>query len=68
MTNSGKRVSWVTAAAAESVKPARLRWGGWLTVVVSGRRKDALEAVVAGIYKERRQAEASCWMSASPMT
>ena len=48
MSNSGKRVAWVTGggsgigeAAAEA-----LATDGWI-VVVSGRRKDALEGVVS---------------------
>jgi NADP-dependent 3-hydroxy acid dehydrogenase YdfG len=59
MTKGGKRVAWVTGggtgigeAGAEA-----LAADGW-TVVVSGRRKDALDAVVAKIQKSGRQAEA----------
>src|ERR1700710_793020 len=59
MTNNGKRVAWVTGggsgigeAGAES-----LAADGW-TVVVSGRRKDALDMVVAKITKSGGKAEA----------
>jgi NADP-dependent 3-hydroxy acid dehydrogenase YdfG len=65
MTISGKRVAWVTGggsgigeAGAES-----LAADGW-TVVVSGRRKDALDAVVKAAARPRR----SYSMSASLMT
>src|SRR3978361_694695 len=59
MSNNGKRVAWVTGggsgigeAGAES-----LAADGW-TVVVSGRRKDALDAVVTKIAKSGGKAEA----------
>src|SRR5260221_4970445 len=59
MSNNGKRVAWVTGggsgigeAGAES-----LAADGW-TVVVSGRRRDALDAVVAKIAKSGGKAEA----------
>jgi NADP-dependent 3-hydroxy acid dehydrogenase YdfG len=59
MTNSGKRVAWVTGggsgigeAAAEA-----LAVDGWI-VVVSGRRKDALDQVVGNIGKKGGKAEA----------
>jgi NADP-dependent 3-hydroxy acid dehydrogenase YdfG len=59
MTKSGKRVAWVTGggtgigeAGAEALAAE-----GW-TVVVSGRRKDALDAVVAKIVKAGGSAEA----------
>jgi NADP-dependent 3-hydroxy acid dehydrogenase YdfG len=59
MTKDGKRVAWVTGggtgigeAGAEA-----LAADGW-TVVVSGRRKDALDAVAAKIVKAGGAAEA----------
>src|SRR6266851_5388884 len=59
MSNNGKRVAWVTGggsgigeAGAESLAAE-----GW-TVVVSGRRKDVLDAVVANITKSGGKAEA----------
>ena len=59
MTNGGKRVAWVTGggtgigeAGAEA-----LAADGW-TVVVSGRRKQALDAVVAKVIAAGGQAEA----------
>ena len=59
MTKSGKRVAWVTGggrgigeAGAEA-----LAADGWI-VVVSGRRREALDAVVAKIAKAGGQAEA----------
>jgi NADP-dependent 3-hydroxy acid dehydrogenase YdfG len=59
MSNNGKRVAWVTGggsgigeAGAES-----LAADGWI-VVVSGRRKDALDAVVAKITRTGGKAEA----------
>ena len=59
MTKGGKRVAWVTGggtgigeAGAEA-----LAADGW-TVVVSGRRKEALDAVVAKIIAAGGQAEA----------
>ncbi len=70
MSNNGKRVAWVTGggsgigeAGAES-----LAADGW-TVVVSGRRKDALEAVVAEDHQEAAaRPRRSRWMSATPLT
>jgi NADP-dependent 3-hydroxy acid dehydrogenase YdfG len=59
MTNGGKRVAWVTgggsgigAAGAEALAAE-----GW-TVVVSGRRKDALNAVLAKIAEAGGKADA----------
>lgn len=59
MTNNGKRVAWITgggsgigAAGAEALA------ADGFTVVVSGRRPDALEAVTAGILAKGGAAEA----------
>ena len=59
MTNGGKRVAWVTGGGTGIGEAGveALAADGW-TVVVSGRRKDALDAVVAKIQKSRGQAEA----------
>lgn len=59
MTNGGKRVAWVTGGGSGigEAGAEALATDGW-TVVVSGRRKDALEQVVAKIAKSGGKAEA----------
>src|SRR5216683_4194442 len=59
MTNSGKRVAWVTGGGSGigEAGAEALAADGW-TVVVSGRRKDALDAVVVKITKSGGKAEA----------
>ena len=59
MTNGGKRVAWVTGGGSGigEAGAEALASDGW-TVVVSGRRKDALEAVAAKIKKAGGEAEA----------
>ena len=59
MTNGGKRVAWVTGGGSGigEAGAEALAADGW-TVVVSGRRKDALDAVVSKIAKNGGEAEA----------
>src|SRR3984885_9903459 len=59
MTNSGKRVSWVTGGGSgiSEAGAVALAADGW-TVGVSGRRRDALETVVAKITGNGGKAEA----------
>jgi NADP-dependent 3-hydroxy acid dehydrogenase YdfG len=58
MTNGGKRVAWVTGGGSGigEAGAQALAADGW-TVVVSGRRQDALEQVVAKITKNGGKAE-----------
>ena len=59
MESGGKRVAWVTGGGSGigEAGAEALAADGW-TVVVSGRRKDALEAVVAKIASRGGNAEA----------
>src|SRR3954453_22371582 len=59
MTKNGKRVAWVTGGGSGigEAGAEALAADGW-TVVVSGRRKDALDAVVGKITKTGGAAEA----------
>ena len=59
MSNNGKRVAWVTGGGSGIGESGAefLAADGW-TVVVSGRRKEELERVVANITKKGGKAEA----------
>jgi NADP-dependent 3-hydroxy acid dehydrogenase YdfG len=59
MTNSGKRVAWVTGGGSGigEAGAEALAAEGW-AVIVSGRRKDALDAVVTKITSRGGNAEA----------
>ena len=59
MSNNGKRVAWVTGGGSGigEAGAEALASDGW-TVVVSGRRKDALQTVVGKISKAGGKAEA----------
>src|SRR5260370_3000920 len=59
MSNNGKRVAWVTGGGSGIGEAGADMLGaeGW-PVVVEGRRKDALDAVVAKIDKSGGKAEA----------
>src|SRR6476660_7478169 len=59
MSNNGKRVAWVTGGGSGIGESGAefLAADGW-TVVISGRRKEELERVVANITKKGDKAEA----------
>ena len=56
MTNSGKRVAWVTGGGSGigEAGAEALAADGWI-VVVSGRRQDALDARGGQDHEKRRQ-------------
>ena len=59
MSNNGKRVAWVTGGGSGIGESGAefLAADGW-TVVISGRRREELERVVANISKKGGKAEA----------
>src|SRR5438105_15791496 len=59
MSNNGKRVAWVTGGGSGIGESGAefLAADGWI-VVISGRRKEELERVVANISKKGGRAEA----------
>ena len=69
MSKNGKRVAWVTGGGSGigEAGAEALAADGW-TVVVSGRRKDALDAVVKKIATAAARPRRSRWMSAKPTT
>jgi hypothetical protein len=69
MSIHGKRVAWVTGGGSGigEAGAEALAADGW-TVVVSGRRKDALDAVVAGLPTMAARPRRYRSTSASPTT